>query len=116
MIYLVRLFLFSTCFIVLMVFFEYVINKFFKGNEMELNEKDIDFVKKLIESDMLNFYIVSLISSDNVDTKESWENNKKQLIKLQKCIEKMQIVDKKHIMRQINESIKIIDTELKKYA
>lgn len=87
----------------------------FKTKE-EISEKDIDFVKKLIESDMLNFYIVSLISSDNVDTKESWENNKKQLIKLQKCIEKMQIVDKKHIMRQINESIKIIDTELKKYA
>lgn len=84
--------------------------------EEEISEKDIDFVKKLIESDMLNFYIVSLISSDNVDTKESWEDNKKQLIKLQKCIEKMQIVDKKHIMRQINESIKIIDTELKKYA
>lgn len=87
----------------------------FKTQE-EISEKDIDFVKKLIESDMLNFYIVSLISSDNVDTKESWEDNKKQLIKLQKCIEKMQIVDKKHIMRQINESIKIIDTELKKYA
>lgn len=87
----------------------------FKTKE-EITEKDIDFVKKLIESDMLNFYIVSLISSDNVDTKETWENNKKQLIKLQKCIEKMQIVDKKHIMRQINESIKIIDTELKKYV
>ena len=42
---------------------------------------DETLVEGLIENDMLNFYIVSLISSDNVDTKESWEDNKKQLIK-----------------------------------
>ena len=115
MVYLVRLLLFSICFIVLMVFFEYVINKFFKGNEMELNEKDKTLVEGLIENDMLNFYIVSLISGDNEDTIDQWKDNKVRLLKLKQCIKEMHIADKKEIIRRINDSINIVDKEIKKY-
>ena len=115
MVYLVRLLLFSICFIVLMVFFEYVINKFFKGNKMELNEKDKTLVEGLIENDMLNFYIVSLISSDNEDTIDRWKDNKVRLLKLKQCIKEMHIADKKEIIKRINDSINIVDKEIKKY-
>lgn len=115
MVYLVKLLLFSICFIVLMVFFEYIINKLFKGNKMELNEKDKTLVEGLIENDMLNFYIVSLISSDNEDTIDRWENNKVRLLKLKQCIKEMHIVDKKEIIKRINDSINIVDKEIKKY-
>ena len=54
--------------------------------ENEITDEDRILVKGLIESDMLNFYMVSLISSDNEDTKEVWSENKIRVIKLKKCI------------------------------
>lgn len=115
MVYLVRLLLFSICFTALMVFFEYVINKLFKDNEMEITEKDKTLVEGLIENNMLNFYIVSLISSDNEDTVDQWKDNKVRLLKLKECIKEMHIVDKKEIIKRINDSINIVDKEIKKY-
>lgn len=82
---------------------------------MELNEKDKTLVEGLIENDMLNFYIVSLISSDNEDTIDRWKDNKVSLLKLKQCIEEMHIADKKEIIKRINDSINIVDKEIKKY-
>jgi hypothetical protein len=105
-------------FIVIFVFgiFESLLKKDKKIMENEITDEDRILVKGLIESDMLNFYMVSLISSDNEDTKEVWSENKIRVIKLKKCIEEMQIVNKKHILKQIDECLLILNRELGKYA
>ena len=81
---------------------------------MEMSEQDITLVKSLIENDMLNYYIVSLISSDNEDTVEQWNENKIRLLKLQHCLIEMDVANKKEILKRINDSLSIIDKEIEK--
>ena len=83
---------------------------------MEISEQDITLVESLIENDMLNYYIVSLISSDNEDTVEQWNENKIRLLKLQHCLIKMNVENKKEILKRIDDSISIIDKEIEKYG
>ena len=113
---LLTLFLFFVCFTVLLVLFECVIIKLFKGGKMGISEKDITLVESLIENDMLNYYIVSLISSDNEDTVEQWTENKVRILKLKHCLIEMDVVNKKEILKRIDDSISIIDKEIEKYG
>lgn len=115
------IYLFCSLLIIFTVIFVIGIFDFFlRKNESEMSEnitdKDRILVKGLIENDMLNFYMVSLISSDNEDSKEVWSENKLRAIKLKKCIEEMQLVNKKHVLKQIDECLLILNRELGKYA
>jgi hypothetical protein len=59
---------------------------------------------------------VSLISSDNEDTVERWTENKIRLLKLKHCLIEMNVVNKKEILKRINDGISIIDKEIEKYG
>ena len=64
---------------------------------------------------MLHYYIVSLISSDNEDSKEQWMDSKKKLEKLKGVILSMNLIDKKTYMKEIARAINITNNELKKF-
>jgi hypothetical protein len=80
-----------------------------------MDKKDIDFFNGLIEHGMLPLFLVSLISADNIDTKETWENNYAQITKLKQYIEEIEFEDKVKYLEQINKGIEIIKRELKNY-
>ena len=74
------------------------------------------FVEGLIENDMLNFYFVSLISSENEDKKEVWEENLNQLNMIEDVINEIDINDKAKWLERINDARIIINKELEKYV
>lgn len=84
-------------------------------NIILLNEDDVKLVELLIENNMLHYYIVSLISSDNEDSKEQWMDSKKKLEKLKGVILSMNLIDKKTYMKEIARAINITNNELKKF-
>jgi len=83
-------------------------------NIILLND-DVKLVELLIENNMLHYYIVSLISSDNEDSKEQWMDSKKKLEKLKGVILSMNLIDKKTYMKEIARAINITNNELKKF-
>lgn len=113
-IYFIRTVVLLCLFIIILILIDYVIKQYKKENVF-ITERDVEFVKGLITNDMLNFYIVSLISSDNENSEKQWIENKNRLIKLKKSIKKIKFDDKKHVLQQIQEGIKIINKELEKY-
>lgn len=84
-------------------------------NIILLNDDDVKLVELLIENNMLHYYIVSLISSDNEDSKEQWMDSKKKLEKLKGVILSMNLIDKKTYMKEIARAINITNNELKKF-
>lgn len=113
-IYFIRTVVLLCLFIIILILIDYIIKQYKKENVF-ITERDVEFVKGLITNDMLNFYIVSLISSDNENSEKQWIENKNRLIKLKKSIKKIKFDDKKHVLQQIQEGIKIINKELEKY-
>ena len=84
-------------------------------NIILLNDDDVKLVELLIENNMLHYYIVSLISSDNEASKEQWMDSKKKLEKLKGVILSMNLIDKKTYMKEIARAINITNNELKKF-
>lgn len=113
-IYFVRTIVLLCLFIIILILIDYI-KKQCKNEDVFITESDVEFVKGLITNNVLNFYIVSLISADNEDSEKLWRENKNRLIKLKKSIKKIKVDNKKHILKQIKEGIKIINKELEKY-